>query len=140
MPTKRLSRTHPEASDSTAAVDALMAKLEHPMKAEIQALRELVLGVDPSIAEGVKWNAPSFRTSEYFATVHLRSKVGVGLILHRGAKARDLPAGGMRIDDPGRLLEWLDDDRARFEFASGAELAAKRASLRELLRQWIRHV
>lgn len=140
MATRTKTEARPRVADTTAAVDALMAKLEHPMKAEIQALRELVLGVDPSIAEGVKWNAPSFRTTEYFATVHLRSKVGVGLILHRGAKVRDLPAGGIEIDDPAGLLEWLDDDRARFELASGAELARKQAALRELLRQWIRHV
>lgn len=131
---------HRTAADTTEAVDALMAKLEHPMKAAIEELRRIVRAVDPSVAEGVKWNAPSFRTSEYFATVHLRSKVGVGLILHRGAKARALPAGGLKIDDPAKLLKWLDADRAMVELASAGELERRGAALTALLAQWIRYV
>ena len=34
-------------------VDALMAELEHPLKAEVQALREIVLGANPAIAAAV---------------------------------------------------------------------------------------
>jgi hypothetical protein len=82
----------------------------------------------------------NFRTDEYFATVHLRSKVGIGLILHRGAKARALPAGGLMIDDPGKLLKWLDADRALVEIASAEELERRRDALTALLRQWIRYV
>ena len=47
-----------------------MLQLEHPHKPAIELLRRLVLGVDPSVREGIKWNAPSFRTGEYFATTH----------------------------------------------------------------------
>ena len=66
-------------------MDAFLASLDHPFLREILALREIILGADPSIVEGIKWNAPSFRTSEYFATFHLRARDGVQLILHRGA-------------------------------------------------------
>jgi len=68
-PTKR-SASAPEN------VEAFLASLDHPFKPEILALRQVILGADPSIAEGIKWNAPSFRTSEYFATMHLRAKDG----------------------------------------------------------------
>ncbi len=74
------------SADTSAAVDAFMATLEHPHKDAIAALRDVVRGADPSIAEGVKWNVPSFRTHEYFATTHLRAKVGLGLILHLGER------------------------------------------------------
>jgi hypothetical protein len=97
---------HNTPADSSAAVDQFMATLKHPCKTEIQALRKLILAVDPSIADGIKWNSPSFRKGEYFATTNLRAKSGVGLILHLGAKLRELPAGGVRIDDPGKLLKW----------------------------------
>ena len=33
----------------------------------------------PGIREGVNWNAPSFRTTEYFATTNLREKDGKDL-------------------------------------------------------------
>ena len=68
-----------------------MATLEHPFKPEIEAIRRLMLGVDPGVREGIKWNSPSFRTTEYFATTNLRSKAGIGVILHLGARVRQLP-------------------------------------------------
>jgi hypothetical protein len=84
----------------------------HAHKSEIEALRKLMREVDPSVQEGIKWNAPSFRTTEYFATTNLRAKSGISVILHLGAKIRQLPAGGVVIDDPARLLKWLGKDRA----------------------------
>lgn len=128
------------AADTTNAVDQFMAALDHPCKAEIEALRAALRAVDPAIAEGIKWNAPSWRTTEYFATTHLRSKVGLGLILHLGAKARALPAGGLAIDDPTGLLKWLGKDRAQVEFSTAADLQAKLPMLQALLRQWIAYV
>ncbi len=57
---------------TTAAADDFMATLEHPLKAEIEDLHRLVLSVDPSVAEGVKWNAPGLRSTEDFANVRRR--------------------------------------------------------------------
>ncbi len=36
-----------------------MAGLEHPLKAEIEALRDIILRAHPGITELIKWNAPS---------------------------------------------------------------------------------
>lgn len=137
---KSKANAHDTPADTTTAVDEFMARLQHPFKAGIQALREVVVGADASIAEGIKWNAPSFRTTEYFATTHLRSKSGLGLILHLGAKVRALPANGVAIDDPGGLLKWLARDRALIEFSQVDEIARRRPELQALLWQWIRYV
>lgn len=128
------------AADTTAAVDAFMAKLEHPCKAEVQALRELILAADSSIAEGIKWNSPSYRTREYFATTNLRAKNGIGVILHLGAKARLLPAGGIAIDDPKQLLKWLGKDRAMVEFDDVEDIRRKKAAFTAVVRRWIAFV
>lgn len=37
-----------------------MEALEHPMKAEIEALRAIIKGANPLISERIKWNAPSY--------------------------------------------------------------------------------
>lgn len=139
-PSKAKSPLHATPADTTQAVDDFMAALDHPCKDGIEALRKLVLGVDPAIAEGIKWNAPSFRTTEYFATTNLRARAGIGVILHLGAKSRDLPAGGVAIADPEGMLRWLGNDRAVVEFAGLEELNAKGAAFRAVLRQWIAHV
>ncbi len=128
------------SADASAAVDDLMESLAHPHKAAIEHLRRLILGLDPRVAEGVKWNAPSFRTREHFATVHLRSKRGLGLILHFGAKTRALPRGGLKISDPGCLLQWLASDRALIEFSGLDELKQHQRELEALLRRWLAYV
>jgi hypothetical protein len=130
---------HNTSADTREAVDQFMAQLNHPLKKEIEELREIITTVDASIYAGVKWNSPSFRTGEYFATTNLRAKNGVGLILHLGAKVRKIPAG-IAIDDPAELLKWLGKDRAMVEIADMAEIKAKKAAFQSVLRQWIRYV
>jgi len=136
----RPTRGHSTPADTTEAVDALMNSLRHLAEKEIQALRALILQVHPSIREGVKWNAPSFRTSEYFATTNLRAKVGVGLVLHFGAKVRNVAVGRETIKDPQKLLTWMAKDRATANFANMKELAAKGKAFQAVLKQWINHV
>jgi len=131
---------HRTPADTSEAVDEFMARLKHPHKAEIEVLRTIVLATGKSVAEGIKWNAPSFRTTEYFATTHLRAKRGIGLILHLGAKARDIPAEGLTTADPAKLLKWLGRDRAAIEFEDLAEINRNKAALQAVLRQWIKHV
>jgi hypothetical protein len=105
----RATNSKVPAPKPAASVDAFLASLEHPFKREILALRQIMLGIDPAITEEIKWNAPSFRTTEHFATMQLRAKVGVQLILHFGARKRDTT--GITIDGPHGLLEWLGPDR-----------------------------
>jgi hypothetical protein len=121
-------------------VDVFFAKLRHPHADAFKALRTIILGADPRIAEGIKWSVPSFRTSEYFATFHLRTQRGVGVILHFGAKKRlDLTAR-TAIKDPTTMLAWLADDRAVVAFADLKDVQAKSQAFASLIRQWIGHV
>ncbi len=138
--TKPRKPAHATAADTSEAVDAFMKALDHPHKAAIESLRKIIRGASPDIREGVKWNAPSFRTSEYFATTNLREKAGIGVILHLGAKVRSLPAGGISIPDPGKLLKWLARDRAMVVFSDGKDLAKRKDSLVALVRSWIAHL
>jgi hypothetical protein len=128
-----------EPKNSSPEVETFLAALDHPFKDEILAVRRILLGADPAIQEGIKWNAPSFRTSEYFATFHLRAKDGVQLILHRGAKKREA-AGGLPVEDPESLLDWLGEDRASVKLRDRDDIEVKGPALAALIRQWIQHV
>ena len=139
-PKKPVTGRHKSRTDTTEAVDEFMGSFVHLHKDAIADLRRMILGVDDSIAEGVKWNAPSFRTTEYFATINLRAKRGIGVILHLGAKVRDLPEDGIQIKDPEGLLKWLAKDRAAMEFADALELKCRRGAVEQVLRHWIQHV
>lgn len=120
-------------------VDAFMASLEHPLKAEIAAARQIIVGAAPGIAEGIKWNAPSFRTTEFFATTHLRSRASLQFVFHLGAKKRAAQPE-LKIADSAGLLKWLAKDRALVTLGAGTEFAARRTALRDLVRAWITYV
>ena len=123
----------------TATVESFLGALDHALKGEVVALRQLLLSVDPAISEEIKWNAPSFRTSEHFATMHLRAKDSLQLILHLGAKSkRAVPSDA--IADPDGLLKWLGPDRASISFMGGDDLESKSSALVAIIRQWIKHV
>jgi hypothetical protein len=126
----------PRKADQT--VTAYLAQLDHPLKGVVCDLRDLLLSVDPRIAEEVKWNAPSFRTREHFATMQLRHPKRVQLILHLGAKKQSQGAG--TLQDPAGLLAWLGEDRAVVGFESQDDLKAKAPALRAIVQQWIDRV
>lgn len=128
------------AAQQSVAVAEFLAALDHPCKAEIEALRKIILGAHADIGEGIKWNAPSFRTHEYFATFNLRSKVGVQLIFHTGAKVKASATEGLAIDDPTGLLTWLAKDRASASFTDLKDIDTKRSALKRLVRAWIQQL
>jgi len=138
---KASSKTSAKHAESTPEdVEIFLAALDHPLKPEILALRQIILDADPSITEGIKWNVPSFRTSEYFATMHLRAKDGIHVILHLGAKTRDTAITGVAIADPESLLEWLAKDRASVTFRDLNDIDARRSAFAQIIRQWIAYV
>lgn len=123
-----------------ASVDALMAALDHPLKRELESVRRAILAASPKIEDGVKWNAPSFHIGgAYFATLNLRAKDEVQVILHLGAKTRpDLEP--FTIADPSRLLIWLAPDRAQAKLGAGRALAANTRAFAAIVRAWIKQL
>ena len=139
---KTQSTPAPASGDARTdpAVIAFLGDLDHPLKAELASLRDIILGASPEIREGIKWNAPSFRTTEYFATFHLRTKDRVRMVLHTGAKVKESATTGLEISDPAGLLEWLAKDRCLVTFSDAKDLQAKKPALEALLREWIQRL
>lgn len=124
-------------SKKDAAVTALIAALDHPLKKEIAAARLAILGAAADVSEGVKWNAPSFAANgDFFATIHLRAKDTLQIVFHAGAKAKGKNLKG-KLADPAGLLRWLADDRAIASLGAGAAFHANRPALAALARAWI---
>jgi hypothetical protein len=132
---KRVAKPEPGSAQADPAVVTFLRALDHPLKPEIEAVRKIILGVSPTIREGLKWNAPSFRTTEYFATLNLREG-RVWLILHLGAKLKD-NTKDLQIADPAGLLKWLARDRCLVTFADARDIQAKQAALEGIVRAWI---
>lgn len=120
-----------------AEVSALLDSRAHPLRAEIDALRAIVLATDPDVVEGVKWNTASFRTTEWFATLngpkHTKEPM---LVLHGGAKAKGANLRA-RVADPTGMVRWLGNDRGIVTFADRTDITKRRAALLGVLRSWI---
>jgi hypothetical protein len=117
--------------------DVFLRELKHRHKAEIEAIRAIILGADKRIQEAVKWNSLSYHVDEHFATFHLRAKTGVQVVFHRGAKVKEASADRLPIDDPAGILTWITNDRATATFADVTDVAAKAKALKKIVKQWI---
>ena len=143
MPRKRTAPKSRRAAPTQAdSVDGFLAALDHPLKSALALIRSAILGASPRVEEGIKWNAPSFRAGEWFATVNIHPKAGLDsvlVVLHLGAKARGVVVPRPAIPDPEGLLEWLGKDRAVVRLRSLKEARAAKAPLQAIVRAWITH-
>jgi hypothetical protein len=105
-----------------------MARLEHPFKAEVEAVRSIILKGSASIQERVKWNAPSFYYAKDFGAFNLHQKDFAQLVL--------LFPNGL-IEDPTGLLDGDFKDRRTARFCSAADVKKKSAALRKIVQQWV---
>jgi hypothetical protein len=117
------------AEDGRAVVDAYFRDVDHPFKAEMEAVRQIILGVSPKISERIKWNAPSFFYKEDLGAFHPRATEYAHLIL--------LFPDGAGMQDESGLLEGSHKDRREAKFRSLDEVMAKKPALEKLVKRWI---
>ena len=121
---------------TSPTVEQFMQALDHPLKAEIDALRALVKGANPGLTEQIKWNAPSFAVDgDDRITFKLHPPRHVQLVFHRGAKVKD--ASGFTFSDETGLIAWAATDRGLVTIRDMADLEAKRNALVTLINRWV---
>ena len=74
-----------EKKSDAQLVEEYMAALEHPLKAEMEALRTIIKEAHPSIGERIKWNAPSYYAATDMVTFNPRAATHVHLVFHHPA-------------------------------------------------------
>lgn len=116
--------------NDTPQVDAYMRDLEHPLKAEMEAVRSIILGAHPGITEGIKWNSPSFYYKGDMVVFHTRSPEHLLLVF----------PNGIVIGDESGLLEGDYVDRRMAYFRSMDDVRAKQAALENAIRGWVRYM
>lgn len=131
------SAAKPSVIVRDASVDAFMRGFAHPHKEQIERVRALILGLRSDVREGVKWNAPSFLTKDFFATFNFMGMDAFRLVLHTGAVPKPAAQAGFKINDPAGLLRWQGKDRALIGFRDAADVETKLPALEAVLRQWI---
>ena len=111
------------------SVDEFMQNLDHPFKAEVQALRELILNANKEISEEIKWNAPSFSyKGAYLVTFNLWEKERVHLVFHNPEIAKV----------KSTLLEGKYDRRRMAYFTGMEDIRLKRFAFEKVMKDLIK--
>jgi hypothetical protein len=136
MPTSKIQR---KSTAPDGGVDALLAALENPNKEGIELLRRVILDVDSRIQEEVKWNAPSFKLADHFATFKLHPPGSIQLVLHTGAKPKNPPRNFV-LNGAEKFVKWAAPDRCVVSLP-GTEAAREHSQLvASLVKQWVQQL
>ena len=125
---KRETMMTTKPMNKTKEVNEFMDKLDHPFKAEVQAVRKIIMNVNKHITEQIKWNAPSFSYKGYMATFNLWAKQHVHLVFHNGAI----------LSNKSGLLEGDYPTRRMVYFSNMKDVKAKKAALEKIVKEWVR--
>ena len=121
-------KTSGAPSKKIEEVDVFMEKLDHPFKAEVEAVRRIIKKVNSGITEQVKWKAPSFSYKGYLVTFNLWEKKRVHLVFHNGAI----------LKNEDGLLEGHYSDRRMMYFSDMKDVKKKKAALASFIKEWIK--
>jgi hypothetical protein len=120
-------------------MSAFRSQLDGETLVMIDRLRAIVAASNPSLVEGIKWNAPSFAIGgDDRITLGVERKGGVRLVLHRGAKP--MPNDGFAFEDTDGLARWPAADRGVIVWKDVAAIDRAAPQLILLCRRWIEHV
>jgi hypothetical protein len=117
-------------------VAGFIEDLVHPHKNAIKSLRLAILAIDSRIDEEVKWNAPSFKLDDHFATFKLYPPKNIQIVLHRGAKQKALDKP-FSLNDPNGLGNWKAPARCVVEVESSERALLLQGDIIDLVKQWI---
>ena len=117
-----------KTANAIEKVNELMNNLEHPLKAEIEALRTIIKNANSKIAERVKWNAPSYFYIADMAALNLHTTKFVQIIFI-------FPKG--LVNDSTGLLDGEWKDRREARFYNMEDVQSKQAALEKVVNAWV---
>jgi len=117
------------ADEGTKKIDEFMENLDHPLKAEVQTVRDIITNVNKDIAEEIKWKAPSFSyNGEYLVTFNLWEREHIHLVFHNPEISKV----------KSKLLEGDYDHRRMAHLFDKDDIKAKKPALEKVLKDLIK--
>jgi hypothetical protein len=107
-------------------VSAWLARLEHPLKDVILAVRTIFLEADDRISETIKWQSPTFMYEGNLASIDPKARKHVAVLFHRGA---EIPGAHPLLEGDGKLARYA-------RFPDLASVTRRRAELEAVIRAW----
>ena len=120
-------------------VQEFLDDLDADKRAQIEALRRVIMAAEPRLKEHIKWNAPSYiLDGEDRITFNVMNKQGVvKLVLHMGATRQEDKKATPVMQDANRIIEWSSNIRGMITFADASELESKLPAVKQIITQWL---
>lgn len=121
-------------------VSQFLDDLHHPMRTEIDHLREILLSAASDLSENIKWNGPNYTLhDEDRITMRVQpiTQKQIQLIFHRGAKKQEQPKEKL-IEDLSGILVWKENDRAVASFRGLEEITERKEELKNIVIKWLK--
>ena len=109
-------------------VDEYLEKKAHPMTAEIQRVREIILEAHDGMEETIKWQSPTFMYKGNMASYFMNTKKHVSLMFHKGATIKD---------DSG-ILQGDGKEGRTAKFTDLEDIETKKEALQNVVLEWVR--
>ena len=118
-------------------VTKFLDNLNHPLRSEIELLRQAILNADATLTENIKWNGPNYCfDKEDRITMRIQPPKQVQLIFHCGVKVKEQPKEKLIKDDSG-LLVWKENNRAVATFKHIQDIEHGKADLTRIVQDWV---
>lgn len=114
--------------NNTKKVDDFMAQLEHPLKAEMDTVRSIIVNASLKMEEDIKWGGPSFFYKEDLATFNPRIKNYVALIFHKGEL----------LNIKSDFLEEATKGKVYAKFYTMEQVTANKGLIEKMVQAWIK--
>ena len=119
-------------------VTAFLDELNHPLRIEIEQLRNCILKANENLTENIKWNGPNYCfDNEDRITMRVQPPTKqIQIIFHRGAKKQMQPEDKL-ISNKSKILIWKENDRALVTFKSLQDIENGKTELTYIINEWI---
>lgn len=123
----------------TELVTEHIEKLPKEIQPAIAYLRQLILSIDPEIAEQIKWNSPAFRYTgkmKPFDPKEYKQDILV-MNLRKDKIMCVLPTGAILTKNIKILEGDYTDGRRIITFKDFADIKAKENELKKVIKEWL---
>lgn len=120
-------------------VDEFLDDQNEDKRAQIHALRKIILASEPSLTENIKWNAPNYVFGgEDRITFNTVNKEGsVKLILHMGASKKEDKKSEPIMNDDSGLIIWNSNIRGTLTFTDINDINTQQNKVGAIVEKWL---
>jgi len=113
--------------------------LDDNRRVQVQTLRDIILKVDPTLTEHIKWNSPSYvLDGEDRITFNVQNKQQiVKLVLHMGSTRPEDKKGTPIMQDESGLIEWNSDIRGVLSLDNYEAIESRKEAIAKIIRDWL---